>query len=102
MRTVIKVIGWVLFAVFFLWTVFPIFWMLVSAFKVEVSMFTIPPKWLFKPSLINFKSLGKDFGIWMYIKNSIVAAGTTTVIAVIFGSMAGYGLSLPKRSTQRR
>jgi multiple sugar transport system permease protein len=101
-RNAFKVVGWILFAVFFLWTVFPIFWMIVSAFKVEVSMFTIPPKWLFKPSMINYKSLGKDFGIWMYIRNSVVAAGTTTAIAVVFGSMAGYGLSRWKRAAAKK
>lgn len=90
---IIKTIGWILFAIFFLWTIFPIFWMLSSALKVEVGMFTIPPTWLFKPSLRNFKGLEEAFGIWKYLRNSLIAAGTSTVIAIIFGSMAGYGLS---------
>ena len=60
---VVKTIVWVLFAIFFLWTVFPIFWMISSALKVEVEMFTIPPAWLFKPSLRNFKGLEEAFGI---------------------------------------
>lgn len=82
-----------LFAIFFLWTVFPIFWMLSSALKVEVEMFTIPPKWFFNPSLRNFENLQETFGIWKYLKNSLIAAGASTLIAVVFGSMAGYGLS---------
>jgi multiple sugar transport system permease protein len=101
-RTAGRVIGWVLFVVFLLWTIFPIYWMLLSAFKVEVGMFTIPPKWFFKPSLLNFKSLGKDFGVWRYIKNSLIAAGTTTVIAIVFGSMAGYGLSRWRRNAAKK
>ena len=94
--TIIKVIGWILFGVFFLWTVFPIYWMLSSALKVEVNMFTIPPTWIFRPSLQNFRNLDEAFGIWKYIKNSVVAAGTATFIAMVFGSMAGYGLSRGK------
>lgn len=90
---VVKTVIWVLFAIFFLWTVFPIFWMVSSALKVEVEMFTIPPTWLFKPSLRNFKNLEEAFGIWKYLRNSLIAAGTSTLIAVVFGSMAGYGLS---------
>lgn len=102
MRAVIKIIGWVFFVVFLLWTIFPVFWMLSSSLKVEVNMFTIPPKWLFKPSLINFRNLGRDFGIWRYIKNSLVAAGTTTVIALVFGSMAGYGLSRGRKNAAKK
>ena len=95
-------VGWVLFAVFFLWAVFPIYWMLSSALKTEVSMFTIPPTWLFKPSLVNFKNLQQAFGIWKYVKNSLIAAGCSTLIAIVFGSMAGYGLSrgrIPGKNT---
>ncbi|MFW6180479.1 MAG: carbohydrate ABC transporter permease, partial [Spirochaetota bacterium] len=95
-------VGWVLFAVFFLWTVFPIYWMLSSALKTEVGMFTIPPTWLFRPSLVNFKNLQQAFGIWKYVRNSLVAAGCSTLIAIVFGSMAGYGLSrgrIPGKNT---
>jgi multiple sugar transport system permease protein len=88
-----RTVGWILFAVFFLWTVFPIYWMLSSALKIEVNMFTIPPTWLFRPSLLNYKHLNEAFGIWKYMKNSFIAAGVTTIVAIIFGSMAGYGLS---------
>jgi multiple sugar transport system permease protein len=93
LRIISRLIGWILFAVFLLWTVFPIYWMLSSALKIEVSMFTIPPTWFFKPSLQNFKNLQQAFGIGKYIKNSLIAAGSSTLIAIIFGSMAGYGLS---------
>jgi multiple sugar transport system permease protein len=88
-----RTVGWILFAVFFLWTIFPIYWMLSSALKTEVNMFTIPPTWWFKASLVNFKNLQEAFGILKYVKNSLIAAGASTLIAIIFGSMAGYGLS---------
>jgi len=97
-----RTIGWILFAIFLLWTIFPIYWMLSSALKIEVNMFTIPPQWLFKPSLRNFKNLQEAFGLGTYVKNSIIAAGSSTVIAIVFGSLAGYGLSrgkIPGKST---
>jgi len=96
LSVVSRTIGWILFTIFLLWTVFPIYWMLSSALKIEVSMFTIPPTWFFKPSLQNYKNLQKAFGIGKYIKNSVIAAGSSTLIAIIFGSMAGYGLSRGK------
>lgn len=88
-----RTVAWVLFTVYFLWTVFPIYWMLSSALKVEIEMFTIPPAWIFKPSLRSFRGLEETFGIWPYLRNSLIAAGTSTLIAIVFGSMAGYGLS---------
>ena len=97
-----RTIGWVFFAIFLLWTIFPIYWMLSSALKTEVNMFTIPPHWFFKPSVRNFINLQEAFGIGKYLKNSIIAAGSSTVIAIVFGSLAGYGLSrgkIPGKST---
>ncbi|MGQ9615587.1 MAG: carbohydrate ABC transporter permease [Spirochaetota bacterium] len=88
-----RTVGWILFSVFLLWTIFPIYWMLSSALKIEVSMFTIPPTWIFRPSLQNFRNLQQAFGIGKYVKNSLIAAGASTLIAIVFGSMAGYGLS---------
>ena len=102
MRTAVKTIGWILFAVFFLWTVFPIYWMVSSALKVEVNMFTIPPTWFFRPSLFNYKNLEEAFGIWKYLRNSLIAAGSTTIIAILFGSMAGYGLSRWRRNVAKK
>lgn len=93
LKVIPRTIGWILFVIFLLWTIFPIYWMLSSALKIEVSMFTIPPTWIFKPSLQNYKNLQKAFGIGKYVKNSLIAAGSSTLIAIIFGSMAGYGLS---------
>jgi multiple sugar transport system permease protein len=93
---VYKTLAWILFTVFFLWTIFPIYWMLTSALKFEVEMFTIPPTWVFPPSLRNFQNLEEAFGIWQYLKNSLIAAGSSTLIAIVFGSMAGYGLSRGK------
>ncbi|MCK4803201.1 MAG: carbohydrate ABC transporter permease [Spirochaetes bacterium] len=98
---VTRTVGWIMFGLFFLWTVFPIYWMLSSALKVEVNMFTIPPTWLFRPSLRNFKNLQEAFGILKYLKNSLISAGLSTLIAIIFGSMAGYGLSRGKAPVKK-
>ncbi len=98
---VTRTVGWIMFGLFFLWTVFPIYWMVSSALKIEVNMFTIPPAWLFRPSLRNFKNLQETFGILKYLKNSLIAAGLSTLIAIIFGSMAGYGLSRGKAPVKK-
>lgn len=85
-----------IFVVFLFWWLFPVYWMLSSSLKVEVEMFTIPPRWLFKPSLENYKSLFSTLGFSSYVINSVIASLSSTAIALFLGSLAGYGLARGK------
>jgi len=58
-----------------------------------VSMFDLPPKWLFKPSVQNFRNLFSTFDILLYLRNSVVATLSSTGISLFLGSLAGYGLA---------
>ena len=40
----------ILLVVFFLFFMFPIYWMVATSFKNTVDIFSIPPKWFFKIS----------------------------------------------------
>jgi multiple sugar transport system permease protein len=91
-----KLILFIVFGVFLFWWLFPVYWMLSSSFKIEVSMFTIPPQWIFKPSLENYKTLFSTLGFSSYVLNSIIASSFSTAIALFLGSLAGYGLARGK------
>ena len=91
-----RLILFIVFGVFLFWWLFPVYWMLSSSFKVEVSMFTIPPQWFFKPSLENYKTLFSTLGFSSYVVNSIIASLFSTAIALFLGSLAGYGLARGK------
>jgi len=91
-----KLILFIVFGVFLFWWLFPVYWMVSSSFKVEVSMFTIPPQWFFKPSLENYKTLFSTLGFSSYVVNSIIASLFSTAIALFLGSLAGYGLARGK------
>ena len=91
-----RLILFIVFGVFLFWWLFPVYWMLSSSFKVEVSMFTIPPQWFFKPSLENYKTLFSTLGSSSYVVNSIIASLFSTAIALFLGSLAGYGLARGK------
>jgi len=83
----------VFFGIFLFWWLFPLYWLISSALKVEVSMFTIPPTWFYIPSLHNYVTLFLTKGFSSYVMNSIVASLSSTGIAIVLGSMAGYGLA---------
>jgi multiple sugar transport system permease protein len=84
----------VVLGVVLLWTVVPLLWMLLSSFKPAADLTSSTPTFGFKPTLDHYQALfsgGNNIG--PYIRNSIVAAGVSTVIAVVLGCLAGYGLA---------
>ncbi len=83
-----------LLVVVLLWTLIPLLWMALSSLKPSADITSGSMTVFFKPTFEHYKALftgGNN--IAPYIRNSIVAAGVSTLIAVVLGSMAGYGLA---------
>ena len=89
-------------AFYMVWTVLPIFIMIVSSFKDLLEAFKIPAvgDWLgarvffdFSPTFQHYIDLFTEQPFGKYLLNSIVAAGGSAVISVVLGSMAAYSLS---------
>lgn len=92
----------VFIVLYLLWTLLPIFIMFVSSFKDLLEAFKIPAvgDWAgvtvffqFTPTLKHYVSLFAENNFTTYMMNSLLAAGGSAVISVIFGSMAAYSLS---------
>ena len=84
----------VVLAVILLWTVVPLLWMLMSSFKPTEDLTASDPVLAFTPTFEHYDALfsgGNNIG--PYIRNSLVAAGASTIIAVVLGCLAGYGLA---------
>jgi multiple sugar transport system permease protein len=84
----------VLLGVIVLWTVVPLAWMVLSSFKPPEALTATTPTLAFAPTLEHYGALfsgGNNIG--PYIRNSLLAAGISTVIAVTLGCLAGYGLA---------
>ncbi len=83
----------VLVGVVLLWTLVPIVWMVLSSLK-PTGEITAEPSLSFTPTLEHYEKLiGGSNDIGPYFVNSILAAGISTIIAVVLGSLAGYGLA---------
>jgi multiple sugar transport system permease protein len=68
--------------------------MVLSSFKPSTSITSSTPELFFQPSLENYRNLFVGGGNLLgYAKNSLLAAGISTVISVILGCLGGYGLS---------
>jgi multiple sugar transport system permease protein len=72
--------------------VFPIYWLFMISFKTPAEIFAFPPKWYAsKFQFGNYVGLFKD-GDAVSVLNSLILAGTSTVIAMVLGTMAAYSL----------
>ncbi len=84
----------VVLGVILLWTVVPLAWMLLSSFKPTDELTASTPTLAFTPTFEHYEALfsgGNNIG--PYIRNSLFAAGVSTIIAVVLGCLAGYGLA---------
>jgi multiple sugar transport system permease protein len=72
--------------------VFPVYWLFIISFKTPDEIFAFPPVWY--PKSIQFSNyfvLFKD-GDAKTVLNSLILASTSTIIAMILGTIAAYSL----------
>ena len=101
-QRVLRVLA-VIFVVFYLvWTLLPFIIMFVSSFKDLLEAFKLPAvgDWMgsgvffvFPATTKHYATLFHENNFGRYIFNSLIAAGGSAVISVIFGSLAAYSLS---------
>lgn len=72
----------------------PFLWFASIGFKPQVEITAIPPSAV--PHQITFTALHEaifKFGLIHFIKNSVIVAGSTTIVCVIVGCLAAYPLA---------
>ena len=89
---------------------FPIYWMFSTATKSKADAFSLPPKWVWKPNLDNFKNIfitgaggalgktkvetkPKPSAFFRQLMNSIVISFISTLLATFLGALSGYVFS---------
>jgi multiple sugar transport system permease protein len=80
---------WIISIVFFS----PVIWMLMCSFKTKEQILTIPPKWLFMPTLDNYIGLFDRFNFLKELMNSVFMSLSAVVIAVVVSFLAAYSFS---------
>lgn len=74
--------------------VFPFYWLLVSAFKTQAQIFTLPPQWLPVPgTLDNMVSLFRETNLPLAFLNSVVISAGHVALAVFLCSLAGFAFA---------
>jgi multiple sugar transport system permease protein len=74
-------------------SLFPIFVMITTSLKIRTDAFSIPPKWIFTPTLQNYVHVLFSQNFFRYFVNSIVIALVATFFSVALGALAAYALA---------
>ena len=82
------VLGWVVGIAFFL----PVLWMVITAFKPESAAETWPPKFVFKPTLAQFRLVFSGMG--PFIEHSAIATVGSTILVLLLAIPAAYALAI--------
>jgi len=82
------ILAWVVGIAFFL----PVLWMVITAFKPESAAETWPPRFIFSPTLAEFRLVFSGMG--PFLTHSIIATVGSTILVLLLGVPAAYALSV--------
>jgi multiple sugar transport system permease protein len=71
----------------------PIIWVIVCSVKTREQIVTLPPKWLFVPTLQSYINLFHTLNFTKELLNSIIMSVSAVVIAVVASFLAAYSFS---------
>jgi multiple sugar transport system permease protein len=97
-----KITRWfilLLLAVYTFFNLGPILWLIISSVKGRADMFAMPPVWFFDIDTSGYESVfgigeaagtASAYGVTDALINSVSVSSVGTVLAVLFGTLAGY------------
>ena len=75
-------------------TMIPVLWMLSASFMAPGEAGSFPPPFFPKhPTLEHYRALADRLQMGRYFINSLIVAGTVTLVSLFFNSMAGYAFA---------
>ena len=72
---------------------FPPVVLFLTSIKTDIDALSFPPKWIFDPTLKNYVDILNTSPLVDYALNSLIVASLNTLLCLIVGSMAAYGLA---------
>jgi sorbitol/mannitol transport system permease protein len=72
---------------------FPLGWLLLMAFKTELQAISVPPLFVFTPTLDNFREVQERSDYLLYATNSMVTSVLSTLIGLAIAAPAAYSMA---------
>jgi multiple sugar transport system permease protein len=76
-----------------LYCLVPFVWLVLTSLKLPAELTAIPPKLIPSIHWGFYQSALEKYGLLHYIANSVIVAGTTTLVTIIIGSLAAYAMA---------
>ncbi len=73
--------------------VFPLFWMFLTSIKTRADFLAMPPKFIFTPTLENYRTVTTTEDFVRAYLNSVVISVGSVLAGIIIGTPVAYGLS---------
>lgn len=92
-KVIFETLRYVVAVAALLFFLFPVMWIFVTAFKTGDEMLRNPPVWIpSRLSLLSFKQVIEAGGL-KTLKNSLIISTSSTLLSLLIGSLAAYGLA---------
>ena len=91
--SMISLLTYLFIFIFLLIYLFPVLWCLLTSLKNDMDLWAYPPLLIFEPT---FKYYSKILAEGLFLKsclNSLLIASSSTIITILFGSLAAYAFS---------
>ncbi|HOD16810.1 MAG TPA: carbohydrate ABC transporter permease [Spirochaetota bacterium] len=82
-----------LLAVVMLYCAGPLAWQLITSIKPSGEIAVLPPLVSTNPTAAHYLSVFHDYSFARYILNSLIVAGSTTILSLLVGSICSFGLA---------
>lgn len=93
-RAMQNVLTYLILGLAVLVALFPLYWMVVSSFKTQVELFSVPPTLLpLRPTWEGYVDLFVNRKFGQSLLNSLIVVGTSLIVSMATGSLAAYSLS---------
>ena len=86
------VVAWLVTLLF----VFPLIWLVLTAFKTELQAIAVPPLLFFTPTLENFSIVQERSDYMHYAQNSLITSVLSTVLGLALAFPAAYSMAFIK------
>jgi sorbitol/mannitol transport system permease protein len=91
------ILAWVVTLLIF----FPLFWLLLTAFKTELQAISQPPLLFFKPTLENFGEVQRRSNLLLFAENSIITSVASTLLGLAIAAPAAYSMAFFRSKSTR-
>lgn len=76
-----------------LYCLLPFLWFVLTSLKTSAELAAIPPVWIPSFHLSFYESALREYGLLHYLVNSVLVAGSATLVTIVVASLAAYAIA---------